>query len=130
MLVCGPLSGAWLLAAVRGAAALGGRRLVRAVGRERCVRGLRGDLGVVDLAEALDQALPLLGLEHLGELLEGLARAVERGKADVDVVVVVGHREGRPPSSISEMIWAGRIVPCKSSRSRITASVIVPLPWF
>src|SRR5918993_974697 len=30
------------------------------------------------------------------------------------------------PRSINEMIWAGRIVPCNSIRSLITASVIEP----
>ena len=53
------------------------------------------DLRVLDLAEAVDQPLPLLGLEDLAELLE-IAPCPARGRrvADVDVVVVVGHREG------------------------------------
>ena len=51
------------------------------------------------------------------------------GVADVDVVVVVGQEKVGGPRSISEIIWAGRIVPWSAIRSLITASVIVPGPW-
>src|SRR3954454_3941608 len=69
---------------------------VAALRGQRGGRGLRRDLRVLDLAEALDQALPLLGLEDLAQLLDRAARGGE-GVADVDVVVVVGQDEGGGP---------------------------------
>ena len=68
-----------------------GRRCPPFVG-QREPRRLDRDLGIFDLPEAVDQALPLVGFEQRRELR--FERAVfERVVADVDVVVVVGHRE-------------------------------------
>src|SRR5215208_354993 len=69
--------------------------LTTTLGGQRSVGRLARHLRVLDLPEALDQALPLLGLEDLAELLEiaGGREAV----ADVDVVVVVRQCEGRRP---------------------------------
>src|SRR4051794_17864837 len=53
------------------------------------------DRRVVDLGQAADQLDPLLRLQDRVDLLRGLlVVAVERAPADVDVVGVVGHREG------------------------------------
>src|SRR5215208_7883270 len=61
---------------------------------QRELRGRFAHLGVVDLADAVYQLDPLLGLEDrvdpAGRLL---ALAVERPPTDVDVVGVVAHRE-------------------------------------
>ena len=74
------------------------RRLVLlAMARRQRVARRRGrHRRVLDLAEAIDQALPLVGLEDLVELLRDARRPgpVKRLEADVDVVVVVGHRVG------------------------------------
>src|SRR5688500_15972677 len=78
-----------------------GSRLLALVG----VRGLLGDLqrelrgrlahlGIVDLADAVDELDPLLGLEDRVDPARGLlALAVERLPAHVDVVGVVAHRD-------------------------------------
>ena len=93
-------------------------------------RRLDRDLGVFDLPEAVDQALPLVRFEQRRELASS-GLPFERVVADVDVVVVVGHREaGRPGRSSSEITWWGCIVPCSCSTSRISSSVSVPGPWW
>src|SRR5262249_59754732 len=74
--------------------AAGGAALAWARG-QRGPGGLRRHLRVRDLAEPLDQPLPLLGLEDLRELLE--LAGLGEGVADVDVVPVVGQDEGRRP---------------------------------
>ena len=62
--------------------------------RDRELRRLLADLGVVDARDAVDQLDPLVRLEHRGDPAGGLGvRAVDRAEADVDVVVVVAHRE-------------------------------------
>src|SRR5215207_4356807 len=65
-----------------------------ALGGQRGGGRLRRHLRVLDLPEAADQSLPLLGLQDLPELLDRAAGGRER-VADVDVVVVVGQDEGR-----------------------------------
>src|SRR5262245_10646604 len=60
--------------------------------RQREARRLDRYLGIFDLSEAIDQALPLVRLEQGRELRVERA-AFERVIADVNVVVVVGHRE-------------------------------------
>ena len=60
---------------------------------DREARRLLAHGRVVDVAEAVDQLDPLLGLEHGVDLPGGAAvLAVQRAPADVDVIVVVAHR--------------------------------------
>src|SRR5829696_8712057 len=61
---------------------------------QRELRGRLAHLGIVDLADAVDQLDPLLGLEDRVDPARGLgALAVQRAPAHVDVVGVVAHRE-------------------------------------
>ena len=61
--------------------------------------GSVGTSGFSISRDPADQALPLLRLQHPGELGAGLGRAaarIDRRVADVHVIVVVAHRERRP----------------------------------
>ena len=96
--------------------------------------GVRADRRVLDLAQAVDQLDPLLGLEDRVDLAGHLrVRAEERLEARRGC-----GRRGRPSRTccrsprtvISEMIWCGFIVPCRVSRRWIVSSVIEPVPWW
>src|SRR4029077_1872077 len=90
-----PLSpgGADSVAGPGGEAAVVGRRFGVLRGADRHVR-------VFDLAEAVDQALPLVRFQQRRELRFGAA--FDRVVADVDMVVVVGQREARFPGQVLE----------------------------
>ena len=111
-----------------------GAREARLVTFSENFDGRLAHLGVVDLAEAVDQLDPLLGLEHRVDLLGGLACSRRRAAASRRGC----GRRGRPCASvlsapskvISEMIWCGFIVPWRVSRRWIVRSVIEPGPWW
>ena len=92
-----------------------------------------GSVGTTGLSisQAVDQVVPLAGLEDGERLLAELGVGAEqRVEADVDVVVVVGHRHVFAAESSSEMIWCGCIVPWSSIRRRTVISVMPPGSWW
>ena len=100
------------------------------VGREGVLGGLGRHDRVIDLAQAGDQVGPLAGLEHRERLLaELLVRAEQRLEARRGC-----GRRGRPspcvapPSSSSEMIWCGCIVPWSASAGAPSARRSRPAP--
>src|SRR5829696_5857789 len=67
-----------------------------AADRDRILGRLGRDVRVLDLPEAVNQVVPLARLEHGHRLAaELLVVAEQRAEADVDVVVVVAHRQRR-----------------------------------
>src|SRR3954451_11113150 len=65
--------------------------------RERVLRRRSGDARVLDLAEPLHERVPLAGLQDRLRLAAELrVLAEQRVEADVDVVRVVGQRQGVP----------------------------------
>ena len=109
------------------AVAGGGPPLV--VVRQRVLGGVDRHLGVFDLAEAVDQALPLVRFQQRREL--GFAGRLRAG----------GSRRGRGRSGRPSRSWSGRAgprarspgggasSPAAAARSAISSSVTVPGPW-